>query len=162
MIPLSRLSTRKITQLTFKPQNMKSSKNETAVFLELSGYLTGFSEMELLGTGMLETYYDVAKNNNSIGVFESFLGKAAEIMRNKNDVEKINNAIGSELMPVFLFNGLAQNIITMWYMGNWTNGTVISPQSYIQGLIWTVADAHPPGAKQPGYGSWSKDPTKKL
>ena len=60
-------------------------------------------------------------------------------------------------MPDSLYNGLAKNIITMWYMGNWMN-TVISPQSYVQGLIWGVAETHPPGAKQPGYASWSTAP----
>ena len=60
-------------------------------------------------------------------------------------------------MPDSLYNGLAKNIITMWYMGNWMN-TVINPQSYVQGLIWGVAETHPPGAKQPGYASWASAP----
>jgi hypothetical protein len=45
----------------------------------------------------------------------------------------------------------------MWYNGNWGQN-VVSGQAYIQGLIWDAAEAHPPGAKQPGYGSWAIPP----
>ena len=54
----------------------------------------------------------------------------------------------------------------MWYMGQWapsvnqaTNlaqARNISPNAYVQGLVWNLADTHPPGAKQPGFGSWAK------
>ncbi|HYV94028.1 MAG TPA: hypothetical protein VE978_19785 [Chitinophagales bacterium] len=137
---------------------MKSIKNETDIFLKISVYLTGFSEIELLGTGMLETYFNVMLNKNSIATIESFLSEAAGILKqNRDNPGKLNEEILNKLMPDSLYNGLAKNIITMWYMGNWVND-VISPQSYVQGLIWNTAEAHPPGARQPGYGSWNKAP----
>jgi hypothetical protein len=129
-------------------------------FLQISSYLTGFNEAELLGTGMLNTYFKTVKENNSSLDVQLFIETAATIITEaKGNDQKLNNAIATRLMPSSCYNNLAQNIITMWYTGNWNNN-VISPQSYVQGLIWDVAEAHPPGAKQPGYGSWSIPPLK--
>ncbi len=137
---------------------MESNKKSADIFLDISVFLTGFNKMELLGTGMLETYFNVVMNMNNVASVESFLAESEKILiKNQGNEEKINNEILHKLMPDSLYNGLAKNIITMWYMGNWMN-TVISPQSYVQGLIWGVAETHPPGAKQPGYASWSTAP----
>jgi hypothetical protein len=137
---------------------MESNKKAANTFLDISVFLTGFNKMELLGTGMLETYFNVVMNMNNVALVESFLAESEKILaKNQGNVEKINNEILHKLMPDSLYNGLAKNIITMWYMGNWMN-TVINPQSYVQGLIWGVAETHPPGAKQPGYASWSTAP----
>lgn len=137
---------------------MESSKKETQIFLDISVCLTGFSEMELLGTGMLETYYNVMMNKNNIAVVEAFLTASAKILaKNKNSEEDLKKEILNNLMPDSLYSGLAQNIITMWYLGSWLN-EIISPQSYVQGMVWGIAKAHPPGAKQPGFASWSMLP----
>lgn len=139
---------------------MKASKNGMQAFLEISVYLTGFSQQELQGTGMLETYYNVMVNKNNIAVVEAFLSKSEEIIdQNNNRPETLRNEILTNLLPDSLYNGLAKNIITMWYLGSWVN-EIISPQSYVQGMIWGVAGAHPPGAKQPGFASWSIAPDK--
>jgi hypothetical protein len=79
----------------------------------------------------------------------------------KGDPPAIHTAILNDLMPDPFYNGLAKNIITMWYMGNWVN-EMVSPTAYTQGLIWNVMDSHPPGAKQPGYGSWHRPPLSKT
>lgn len=137
---------------------MESNKKAANTFLDISVFLTGFNKMELLGTGMLETYFNVVMNMNNVALVESFLAESEKILaKNQGNAEKINNEILHKLMPDSLYSGLAKNIITMWYMGNWMN-TVINPQSYVQGLIWGVAETHPPGAKQPGYASWSTAP----
>jgi hypothetical protein len=137
---------------------MESNKKAANTFLDISVFLTGFNKMELLGTGMLETYFNVVMNMNNVALVESFLAESEKILaKNQGNAEKINNEILHKLMPDSLYNGLAKNIITMWYMGNWMN-TVINPQSYVQGLIWGVAETHPPGAKQPGYASWASAP----
>jgi hypothetical protein len=136
---------------------MNEVKNRKEIFLRISVCLTGFSEMELLGTGMLENYFNVMVNKNSVSVVDSFLSESEKILQNNSDLKKLNEEIGNRLMPDSLFNGLAKNIITMWYMGSWMND-IISPQTYVQGLIWNAAQTHPPGAKQPGYGSWSTLP----
>ena len=137
---------------------MASIKNGMDTFLAISVHLTGYDEMELLGTGMLESYFNVMMNQMSVDVVESFLSASANILqRNKGDIKKINADIAGQLMSDSCYDGLAKNIITMWYMGNWMS-EMVSSQAYIQGLIWNAAESHPPGAKQPGYGSWHHPP----
>jgi hypothetical protein len=69
---------------------------------------------------------------------------------------------------------IARNIIKLWYIGTWyqlpyawtqTFGAlekdvtfVVSPAAYVEGLLWPAIGSHPPGAKAPGYGSWSLPP----
>ncbi len=78
------------------------------------------------------------------------------------------------IMSDGLLGPLARNIISLWYLGIWnelpwywwlqhgigaTNETrVVSSEAYKEGLLWRAMGAHPPGAKQPGYGSWSLPP----
>jgi hypothetical protein len=137
---------------------MELSKKQEKVFLDISVQLTGFSELELLGTGMLQTYFNVMMNKNNMAVVVAFLAEAESILKkNKDNAGALKNDILNNLMPDNLYSGLAKNIITMWYMGSWLND-IITPQSYVQGMVWGVADAHPPGAKQPGYASWAIAP----
>lgn len=137
---------------------MTSLKSGNSTFLNISICLTGFSEIELMSTGMLDNYFNVMMNQSNVAVAEAFLSQAADILKKyKDDPDKLQQAINSNLMPDSLYSGIAKNIIRMWYLGNWGN-TVIAPQTYIQGLIWGVAGTHPPGAKQPGYGSWNAAP----
>ncbi|NNH33825.1 hypothetical protein C9413_32005, partial [Rhizobium sp. SEMIA 4085] len=35
---------------------------------------------------------------------------------------------------------------------------VVSPDAYIEGLLWKAIGAHPAGAKGPGFGSWAFPP----
>ncbi len=137
---------------------MKTPTDHITLFTEISVWLTGFNEAELLATGMLDTYYQALQANSSQDDFSYFF-KAVEIIlhQNRNDIASTEKAIASMLMPVSAYNGIAGSIITMWYTGNWGN-TVISGQAYIQGLVWDAAQTHPPGAKQPGFGSWNMPP----
>lgn len=139
---------------------MKPTHNHPAEFLELSVLLTGFSHSELQGTGMVDTYYStlVAKTESSqLGLF---FDKVREILSMKAADQLV--AISAHLMPDSAYHGLAKQIILMWYEGLWTDSgvtTMISAESYIQGLMWTAAKTHPSGAKQPGFGSWSNLPS---
>jgi len=137
---------------------MESSKKQVNIFLDISVESTGFSELELLGTGMLQPYFNVMMNKNNMAVVEAFLAEAESILKkNKGNAGALKTAVLNQLFPDNVYSGLAKNIITMWYLGSWMND-IISPQSYVQGMVWGVADAHPPGAKQPGYASWSLAP----
>jgi hypothetical protein len=149
------------------------------VFLALSSHLTGFSEVELQGTGMLETYYfTLMKEHDQEGV-RGFFQKVKQILLSGNIVPKIKEtfidlpdvAAGSNFsydqMP---YQGLARRIILLWYTGIWTTmnwsdqksqqdrTAMVSAKAYEEGLIWAAAETHPAGAKQPGYDSWSKLP----
>jgi hypothetical protein len=134
---------------------MTNVNSEKDLFLKISVALTGFNEAELEGTGMVDTYYQTILENNTPDVITYFFRTVETILQGRNSDEE--KAIENQLMPASAFNGLAQNIITMWYLGNWGQN-VISGKAYTQGLVWDAAQTHPPGAKQPGYGSWSMPP----
>jgi hypothetical protein len=137
---------------------MEVSADEKDLFLTISTHLTGFNEAELHGTGMLDAYYATIVKNNAPSDLRYFFEQVAVILEiSKKDEKRLHEAIALDLMPLSAYSGLAQNIITLWYTGNWAN-TPVSAQAYQQGLVWDAAEAHPPGAKQPGFGSWSLPP----
>jgi hypothetical protein len=137
---------------------MTTRQSDEDLFLKISVYLTGYNEVELQGTGMAETYYQaVLKSKPASDVAFFFEEVAAILQESKGDEALIEKAILIHLMPASAYNGMAMNIITMWYTGSWGDN-VVSGQAYVQGLIWDAAQTHPPGAKQPGYGSWSMPP----
>jgi len=134
---------------------MINQNSEKELFLKISVALTGFNEAELEGTGMVDTYYQTILENNTTDVITYFFRAVETIFEDSNGDEE--KAIETVLMPATAFNGLAQNIINMWYLGNWGQN-VVSGKAYTQGLVWDAAETHPPGAKQPGYGTWSMPP----
>jgi len=133
-------------------------------FLTISTYLTGYNEVELLGTGLLETYFNVFLEKFSPETLDYFFTEVDEILlESADDEDKINAAIAARLIPDSAYDGIAKNIILVWYTGNW-GSDVISTQSYQQGLMWDAAEAHPPGAKQPNNAQqkWKRKQMKNL
>jgi hypothetical protein len=141
---------------------------QQALFLTISARLTGFESVELEGTGMTQIYFDTLSSNTAPDVLSLFFKEVASILALEED-SVIDAAIRSRLMPNSSYEGTAKAIILMWYTGQSYIGMVnsaspnpaqISGNSYVQGLMWDVAEAHPPGAKQPGYGSWAEPPIR--
>ena len=137
--------------------------DQQEAFLSLSVYLTGFERVELLGTGMLEEYYKYFVSKTSDGdrdVLFTTVGNWPQQATSAEMDEHIKSLMGDEtLAPI------AKNVIRLWYTGAWRNvkdnpfsSEVASAQAYQEGLIWKVMHAHPPGAKQPGFGSWGDLP----
>jgi hypothetical protein len=150
---------------------MKKAKNPAEPFLALSAILTGFEQVELLGTGLVDAYYDEVVS--IIGkTFSDELWKTTVqvIAQHGKDEAQLETAVRREILASPLLGPIARNIIQMWYVGNWNelpsswqqvygvnpNDTtrVISPEAYEQGLVWDAIGAHPPAAKQPGFDSW--------
>jgi hypothetical protein len=143
-------------------------KTRHGLFLAISARLTGFEAVELEGTGMTQTFLDTLSNNTAPDVLDWFFEEAAAILALPDD-DTIDAAIRLRLMPDSSYAATAKVIILMWYTGEWytgigestdVNSTQIDAPSYVQGLMWSVAEAHPPGAKQPGYGSWAEPPIR--
>ncbi|WP_296703459.1 hypothetical protein [Algoriphagus sp.] len=132
-------------------------------FLKISSLLTGFTETELIGTGMLDSYLNTILKNSAKEDVKYFFENAKEILDEPNQTEEsIAISTRKQLMPDSSYGGLAKKIIILWYTGSWkvneNSSKIISPASYKQGLMWDAGHTHPPGAKQPGFGSWAKLP----
>jgi hypothetical protein len=154
---------------------MKNENEPLAQFLALSVVLTGFEEVELQGTGLASTYYETLTSIVDSRICKALWKLASKIIKgNRHDEHALSDAIRREILASTEYGPLATNIIQMWYLGSWIQlpqawrsdfGTspadvtkVISAEAYKQSLIYQVMQAHPPGAKQPGFGSWSLPP----
>ncbi|MFZ6686856.1 hypothetical protein ACO0K0_03790 [Undibacterium sp. SXout11W] len=151
---------------------MNTHKSNADLFLTISVWLTGFDEVELQGTGMVDTYFQTIITKNTASCIDHFFQAVWTVLaEGGGDEEKTNALISRLLFPTSCYNNLAQNIINMWYNGAWMpdvnapNANIaqvsnISPEAYVQSLVWPASETHPPGAKQPGYGSWAVPPVQ--
>ncbi len=143
-----------------------SNSEDYKLFLEISVLLTGFTESELIGTGMLDTYYNsLLQNSKQEDISYFFQNVKAILQAPKRTEETTDEAIRLQLIPSSQYSALAKNIIMLWYSGSLFNmaltnqpSNIVNAEAYKQGLMWTAGHTHPPGAKQPGYGSWAKPP----
>ncbi|WP_144283954.1 sugar dehydrogenase complex small subunit [Chryseobacterium echinoideorum] len=127
------------------------------VFMAISESLTGFSVNELQSTGLAEIYYQYILNQIETATFIEFLNVSKNVLESSENKEQLQNAVKAEIITNPATQGIAQSIITLWYLGIW-EGTYVNDRSYKEGLVWTVMYAHPPGAKQPGFKSWETKP----
>lgn len=152
--------------MTPRPEAVPDAVTE---FLRLSVVLTGFDDQELLGTGVLETYYDellrIIGAREAGALFGAF-GRVAV-----GD----DTAFRSLILEDPRHGPVARNVLMMWYLGTWTQlprgwrntygataydtDHVVSAAAYREGLVWPAAGTHPMGAKQQGFGSWAKPST---
>lgn len=142
------------------------------LFLSFSAEVTAFTTFELLGTGMADAYLAAAIDVVGEQPVQQLLAAWQGIRQEGTDVE---GRLRREIFGDELLGPIARNIVKMWYIGNWyqlpyawsqTFGAhehdttfAVSPAAYVEGLLWPAIGAHPPGAKAPGYDSWSGPPT---
>ncbi len=120
-------------------------------FIELSAALTGYSQVEITGTGVSEAIWkELVKQKG-----EALAGTLLQAWNDHGDAGAIlaDPALGPA----------GRELMAAWYTGQWgaslfDASSTISSQTYIQALIWKAAKAHPMGAKQPGFGTWSFPP----
>lgn len=140
-------------------------------FLTLSERLTGFNRVPLLGTGVSDQYLNVVEAELPSGILDDLLAAFDRALADENP----NEAIASQLCGDARFGPIIRSVILLWYCGTWTalsdewctaygpcksrSNYVVSAQSYQSGLQWAVAGAHPPGARQQGFGAWSRAPS---
>ncbi|WEK70384.1 MAG: hypothetical protein P0Y62_02275 [Candidatus Chryseobacterium colombiense] len=127
------------------------------VFMAISESLTGFSVNELQSTGLAEIYYKHILKKIEAATFIEFLNTSKNVLENSYSQDQLSNAINAEILSDSSTQGIANSIITLWYLGTW-EGAYVNDLSYKEGLVWNVMHAHPPGAKQPGYKSWAIKP----
>jgi hypothetical protein len=144
-------------------------------FLELSAVLTGYGPTDLLGTGMARRYYDETVSIVGEAVVGELLGAAVSSLRAAGgDAADLEEAVRRKILADAKLGPVARNVIKMWYLGSWyqlprawreAHGAhardtdhVVSAEAYQEGLVWRAIGSHPPGAKQPGFGTWSQPP----
>jgi len=146
-----------------------------ARFLDFSAEVTAFSVFELQGTGQAAPYLSAV-----VGVLgEDIVGDLLDTYSRAVTGAGDDPAARARLLYRDVFSSetlgpVARNIIKLWYVGTWfelpaewreSYGArendvtfVVSPGSYMEGLLWPAVGANPPGAKAPGYGSWASPP----
>lgn len=149
-------------------QTAVPAKSPDAVdtFLQLSIVLTGFEEHVLLGTGMLQTYYDELLRIIGAREAGTFLSAYCRVHK------RGKTALRKHLLRNDRFGPIARNVMTMWYLAMWTQlprewrdkygatsydtDHVVSAAAYRESLVWPAAGTHPMSAKAPGFGTWEK------
>lgn len=148
-------------------------------FVAVSVALTGFNSVELRGTGMTAIY---------LATVEKWIGPniLAELLRFGTEPPPDEETTRVLIMANPKLGPVALNVITLWYTGTWNPLTVawyvewqneipdppnlgtalqpyvVTPQAYVESLIWVAAGTHPMGAKQPGFGTWADPPKKET
>ena len=144
-------------------------------FLKLSSVLTDFSEFQLRGTGQAELYYKTTSGIVGEGVLGELLDAFGRVQsETQDDPTRFDEKMRVLILSDEKLGPITRNLIKLWYIGTWyqlpgswcerfgvagKDRTFIpSSQSYVEGLLWTAIGAHPPGAKAPGYGTWTEAP----
>jgi Membrane bound FAD containing D-sorbitol dehydrogenase len=125
-----------------------------AAFLSLSAALTGFSEVELLGTGVAKIYHDHLEQN-AVAQLHALLDIWGQLT--PGDAAALERRImrDQDLAP------FAQAIILLWYTATWTfvpAQSVAFGVAFPEALVWKLGDLHPTASKPPGFGSWADPP----
>jgi hypothetical protein len=141
-------------------------------FLALSSELTGFTPYDLAGTGQarlyLTTILDIVGDANVTALINAFRDVS------QREAAAIERGIRIDILSDEKLGPLARNVIKMWYVGSWyelpgewrerfgendkDRTFVVSPASYVEGLLWPAIGANPSGAKPLGYGTWADPP----
>jgi len=149
------------------------------IFLEFSSVLTGYSTLELEGTGLVGTYQELLGNvlgPTLTSEFYSLAGVVVSAVDADSREQKVREAfLPSKFWPVLT------SLIWLWYLGAWTQlpdswyaatglpvpvpgdpGSTHTPSelAYIEQLSYRTAEAHTPGAKPTGFASWGMAPVQ--
>lgn len=141
-------------------------------FLLFSAELSASSGFELLGTGQAQTYLAVVRKVVGDDLLNELLTSYASIPDGDADEREVQ--IRRQILGDEKLGPIARNIVKLWFTGVWyelprawseaygarnsDTTFVASPSAYAEGLLWTTIGAHAPGAKAPGYASWTGPP----
>jgi hypothetical protein len=152
-----------------------TDRDRLRAFVELSSALTGFSAFELQGTGQAEAFCSTVAGIAGDEVLGALLDAFGRVRAEAGeDRVALEPGIRREILSDLRLGPVARNVIKLWYVGTWyelppvwvdaygasdENITFgISPEAYTESLLWPAVGANPPGAKGPGYASWTGPP----
>jgi hypothetical protein len=140
-------------------------------FLDFSAEVTAFTVFDLWGTGQAEAYFAMVVERAGTSTLGQLLDVYQAAPREPQHARE--HHLRAQIFDDKKLGPIARNIIRMWYVGIWyslpeewhkVNGghrekdIMVSAAAYTEGLLWPAIGAHPPGAKAPGYGSWTGPP----
>lgn len=140
-------------------------------FLDASALLTGFDRVRLAGTGVADEYLRTLEEVLPDGMLDDLLAAFEQLPAGDGGEAGIAAILADPALgPV------ARNVILLWYCGTWNalpddwraahgaspldTNRVVSAESYVAGLQWAAAGAHPMGARQQGFGAWALPPER--
>lgn len=143
-------------------------------FLDFSRAATGFSTLRLRGTGQSEAYYSTVTDVVGGAVLDALLDAWARVLEEADRGSDLDYVLRREIFDDPHLGPIARNVIKLWYVGMWYElpkewseaygarerdvTFTVSPTAYTEGLLWPAMGANPPGAKAPGYASWTGPP----
>jgi hypothetical protein len=148
------------------------------VFLAFSAELTGYSEIDLEGTGLVDAYQSLVEQQAGAKITEMFYAAAGAVVSHQKEKARAR-AMRIDVLASPTIWPLCSALIVLWYQGSWTTlpaswyagaGStapkgvtpgqtfVPSAQAYTAQLAYRAAGAHPPGANPTGFGSWGIEP----
>ncbi len=147
-------------------------------FLDFSVAVTGFSRFDLQGTGQAFLYFDTVRRMIGDEILGDLLRTFHELDEKAQKEYKppiLTEGLNSKILASEKLGPIARNIIKLWYIATWyqlpdewhklyntsqdDKDFIPSPQAYPEGLVWRAIGVNPPGAKAPGYGTWSEPPS---
>jgi len=124
-------------------------------FRRLSEVLTGQPDLDgSLVPGLIQRLRrepEGAHLDRLLGLFE-------EIVAAGVDVE---GQIASRIMPDPDLQGLAVNMVLLWYLGDLRRPRAGNPpteEQYFGAILWRIVRAHPPGLSGGYFGQWTYPP----
>lgn len=152
-----------------------TAQDQLQTFVAFSAAVTGFTQFDLQGTGQAEEYRSTVAEVTGDDVLTELLEAWARV----HDESQGDSNLAQVLLRRSVFSDLklgpvARNIIKLWYVGIWyelppewidafgareKNYTfMVSASAYTEGMLWPAVDGNPPGAKGPGFASWTGPP----
>ena len=145
-----------------------------AAFVAVASTLTGFDTTDLEATGLVDQYAALVLTIlDASGNGDQYVNVIASLAATPSPAKAFPNALADSFAGPLL-----QNIVSLWYLGQWlrlpsswyVNGvqpaidtnTIPSPFAYGQAFAWRIAGAHPPGSRPTGYGGWGQPPAFTL
>ena len=135
-----------------------------ATFVALSQALTGIAGSLLAPSpdpkNILQTNYNAFTNNAGPYAVRLILGRFTSLKEQGLSDSEIAAQISADAD-----NGpVAASIIKLWLLGSWyalgsqTSAVVVSSNSYVEGWIWRILQAHPMGYSMMRFGYWANKP----
>jgi hypothetical protein len=135
-----------------------------ATFVALSQALTGIAGSLLAPSldpkNILQTNYNAFVTNAGPYAARLILGRFTSLKEQGFDDREIAARISADSD-----NGpVAGSIIKLWLLGSWyvpgtqSNPVVVSSNSYVEGWIWRILQAHPMGYSMMRFGYWANQP----